>query len=343
MFGFVKSLVKGAFNVVKGVVETAGSVVMSGVKAISGDSEREKWVRELEEYFDTIYRPTLTNKVNEVNQEIPPLNERIAYINSLRYYEIGPKLTCLNGFLGQFGNMKPVAAYTNESNFASLQIPEQHFEDVSDYIENNNLSTGEIIERIVCNLFSIRSKNREACIALQEKINELKLNLEHLLGLLEAKKKTYIQNRIIADMYIQTIQMILKFIEDVILPEIHTVEIFLQANRLKDEILSGNRLAETNIVFDNRIKILANTPYHKHYMFVKNAFMFYVIACKIYSSPILTRLLQGNSTYDEKYYKDDLAKLSQQIGALNEQKQQVMVFLDTQEVEENKILFLQRI
>ena len=337
MFGFVKSLVKGAYGIAKGVVKTVGNVAMSGVKYISGDSEREKWVKKLEEYFDTIYRPTLTNKVNEVNQEIPPLNEKIDYINSLRYYEIGPKITSLSGFLGQFGNMKPVAAYTNESNFASLQVPEQRFEEISDYIEDNDLSTGEIIERIVCNLFSIRSKNREASIEIQEKINELKLNLEHLLGLLEAKRKTYIQNRIIADMYIQTIQMILKFIESVILPEIHTVESFLQANRLKDEILSGNRLTETSIMFDNRIKILANTPYHRHYMFVKNAFMFYVIACKIYSSPILTRLLQGNSTCDEKYYKDDVAKLNQQIGALNEQKQHIMGFLTWGGVENNAV------
>ena len=337
MFGFVKSLVKGAFGLAKGVVKTVGNVAMSGVKYISGDSEREKWVKKLEEYFDTIYRPTLTNKVNEVNQEIPPLNEKIDYINSLRYYEIGPKITSLSGFLGQFGNMKPVAAYTNESNFASLQVPEQRFEEISDYIEDNDLSTSEIIERIVCNLFSIRSKNREASIEIQEKINELKLNLEHLLGLLEAKRKTYIQNRIIADMYIQTIQMILKFIESVILPEIHTVESFLQANRLKDEILSGNRLTETSIMFDNRIKILANTPYHRHYMFVKNAFMFYVIACKIYSSPILTRLLQGNSTCDEKYYKDDVAKLNQQIGALNEQKQHIMGFLTWGGVENNAV------
>lgn len=337
MFGFVKSLVKGAFGLAKGVVKTVGNVAMSGVKYISGDSEREKWVKKLEEYFDTIYRPTLTNKVNEVNQEIPPLNEKIDYINSLRYYEIGPKITSLSGLLGQFGNMKPVAAYTNESNFASLQVPEQRFEEISDYIEDNDLSTSEIIERIVCNLFSIRSKNREASIEIQEKINELKLNLEHLLGLLEAKRKTYIQNRIIADMYIQTIQMILKFIESVILPEIHTVESFLQANRLKDEILSGNRLTETSIMFDNRIKILANTPYHRHYMFVKNAFMFYVIACKIYSSPILTRLLQGNSTCDEKYYKDDVAKLNQQIGALNEQKQHIMGFLTWGGVENNAV------
>lgn len=335
MFGFIKSAVKGVFKAAKAVVETVGGVAMSGVKYLSGDSEREKWVKKLEEYFDTIYRPTITNKVNEVNQEIPPLNERINYINSLRYYEIRPKITSLSGFLGQFGNVKPIAAYTNESNFTSLQVPEQHFEEVSDYIEDNDLSTSEIIERIVFNLFSIRSKNREACIAIQEKINELKLNLEHLLGLLEAKKRTYIQNRIIADMYIQTIQMILKFIEEVILPEINTVESFLQANRLKDEILSGNRLAETNIVFDNRIKVLANTPYHRHYMFVKNAFMFYVIACKIYSSPILTRLLQGNSTCDEQYYKNDVAKLNQQIGALNEQKQQVMGFLTWGGIEKN--------
>ena len=160
MFGFIKSAVKGVFKAAKAVVETVGGVAMSGVKYLSGDSEREKWVKKLEEYFDTIYRPTITNKVNEVNQEIPPLNERINYINSLRYYEIRPKITSLSGFLGQFGNMKPIAAYTNESSFTSLQVPEQHFEEVSDYIEDNDLSTSEIIERIVFNLFSIRSKNR---------------------------------------------------------------------------------------------------------------------------------------------------------------------------------------
>lgn len=334
--GLFGDIFDGVCSVIGGAVEFVGESVMKGVKYLSGDSEREKWVRKLEEFFDTVYRPGIISKVEEVNEEVKPLNQRINAINNIRKVEMKPKIDQLHNSLGQFGNLKPVGAYTGESYFTSLNIPQQRFSEVSEYIEDNDLDTSEIIERIVCNLFSIRSKNRTASLEIQSKINDLKLEFERLLAMLEIKKQTYISNRAIADMYIETIRMILDFIDRVILPEFAIVESFMQANRIKDEILSGNKLSEKEIVFNNKIKVLAGSPYHKHYLFVKNSFMFYVIACRIYSSPILTRLLQGETNYNEYDYKQDKTKLQKQIFELHRQKENVVGYLTWERVHTNE-------
>ena len=69
------------------------------------------------------------------------------------------------------------------------------------------------------------------------------------------------------------------------------VEAFFQTLCLKNEILAERAL--TNIKFKNNLEIIQDTQYQKNFLFVRNAFMFYVIACKIYTTPILTKLLNS--------------------------------------------------
>ena len=64
--------------------------------------------------------------------------------------------------------------------------------------------------------------------------------------------------------------------------------------------------------------------------------MFYVIACRIYSSPILTRLLQGETNYNEYDYKQDKTKLQKQIFELHRQKENVVGYLTWERVHTNE-------
>ncbi len=69
------------------------------------------------------------------------------------------------------------------------------------------------------------------------------------------------------------------------------VEAFFQTLCLKNVVLAEQAI--TNIKFINNLEIIQDTQYQKHFLFVRNTFMFYVIACKIYTTPILTKLLNN--------------------------------------------------
>lgn len=47
------------------------------------------------------------------------------------------------------------------------------------------------------------------------------------------------------------------------------------------------------------INSIKDTRYDRHYQFIKNAFMFYVISCRIYNTPVLTRLLANQATSED--------------------------------------------
>jgi hypothetical protein len=63
--------------------------------------------------------------------------------------------------------------------------------------------------------------------------------------------------------------------------------------------------------------MLRDTPYQKHYLFVKNVFLFYVLSCKIYNTPVLTRLLNNRIT------NEDLIAMERHKEALHLQGEQV--------------------
>ncbi len=102
-----------------------------------------------------------------------------------------------------------------------------------------------------------------------------------------------------------------------ILPELELIEAFFQAEELKNEIICGNPLE--NLSFTFYIQALENTPYHRHYQFVKNAFAFYVLSCRIYNTPVLTNLLQNRTTENDiSQLEDEKAALVYQSTAISE-------------------------
>lgn len=110
------------------------------------------------------------------------------------------------------------------------------------------------------------------------------------------------------------------YISKVILPELDVVEAFFQTLCLKNEVIAGRTL--TNIKFRNNLEIIQNTQYQKHFLFVRNAFMFYVIACKIYTTPILTKIINS-----EIIVAEDVEKMKENKGILLEQKDNVNKYL----------------
>ena len=74
-----------------------------------------------------------------------------------------------------------------------------------------------------------------------------------------------------------------------------------------------------NLSFTFYIQALENTPYHRHYQFVKNAFAFYVLSCRIYNTSVLTNLLQNRTTENDiSQLEDEKAALVYQSTAVSE-------------------------
>ena len=85
---------------------------------------------------------------------------------------------------------------------------------------------------------------------------------------------------------------------NVIMPELEVVEALLQSITLKNEVVVGNELE--SLTFNTDLRMLKGTIYEKHYHFVRNVFMFYVISCKIFDTPVLTNLLNGNTSSSDQ-------------------------------------------
>lgn len=71
------------------------------------------------------------------------------------------------------------------------------------------------------------------------------------------------------------------------------------------------------------IKLYDNTIYQKHYNFIRNAFWFYILSATIYSSPVLTKLLE-----DKKITENDIKKLEGQKLLCEEQ----IIFLENNKI-----------
>lgn len=64
------------------------------------------------------------------------------------------------------------------------------------------------------------------------------------------------------------------FIEEKILPELEMIELFLKAYTIKNKILFKEE--QENIVI-TPISNIPQTIYKKHYLFIQNTFLFYII------------------------------------------------------------------
>ena len=160
-------------------------------------------------------------------------------------------------------------------------------------------------------------KTRKQNLSMLEQIHALELQTEATLRELRGRENVTEQERKICSLYTDNIRFISTFITDHILPELELIEAFFQAEELKNEIICGNPLE--NLSFTFYIQALENTPYHRHYQFVKNAFAFYVLSCRIYNTSVLTNLLQNRTTENDiSQLEDEKAALVYQSTAVSE-------------------------
>ncbi|MGF7002534.1 hypothetical protein M2149_000923 [Lachnospiraceae bacterium PFB1-21] len=269
------------------ILDTASDIVQD----FTGETERRSLVQGLKDLLES-FKQSLEESVKAINAIISNYNSKINTLNATRKGKVKDNIDNLYIFLGKFGKPKDIGSYAAESALLDQKIPAQQLETVEQYIESVDWDFSERFGFSLSQGIFLKSSTRKECISLTTATEELKMESERILTLIENRKKTIAMAADICDIYKECVGVITKVIGETVIPELNLIEAFFQANAIKDEVLSGNELS--NISFDIDVASLENTLYQKHYNFIKNTFMFYVISCKIYNTAVLTKLINGN-------------------------------------------------
>ena len=285
------------------------------VQTVTGEKERRRLVGEFKDVYDE-FKTDVEIKISGINKIISEFNRNIRKINNVRKNDVEKNIVLLSDFLGKFGKVKSIGEYSMEKESNMLVLPEHKFEMKESYINEIDWSKDDVFQdTFFLTPICMTIKTKEQNLSINEKLNQLRLEAEETLNQLKIKEYAAEQDRVIANLYIDCIEIITNYIKEVIIPELKVVEAFFQALKIKNEIISGNSLQE--IKFSNDIELLRDTQYEEHFLFVKNVFMFYVISCKIYNTPVLTRLLNN------KTEKQDIDLLEKDKKLLLEHKKVV--------------------
>jgi len=138
-----------------------------------------------------------------------------------------------------------------------------------------------------------RSKNKKKITELTKLMEDLRFDwwnkLTQAKDALNFAKDTIPQ---IVDLYWNCISMVGDAVKYSILPELKGVQCFFVADAIKEGIKYDK---STDSIRPNPVSMYKDTPYHKHYQFVKNAFDFYTIICKFFTTAVLADLLDDIS------------------------------------------------
>ncbi|RMD02319.1 hypothetical protein D9O40_06695 [Clostridium autoethanogenum] len=304
-----------------GLIDDALDWAADKVQTVTGEKERRQLVSELKNRYIE-FKENVQDLITVLNQVIGSFNNKIKELNDLRKGVVGKNIMQLSSFLGKFGKVKEIGEYCREEEKKIRELPQQKFDSVENYISDVDWSKDDVfMDTFKLSPIFMKLKTRKQNLSMRENLNEFCIEAENTIMELKSRTFTVEQDKKICEIYIDCVRYVSKYIEDIILPELELVEAFFQSQKIKDEIIANNPLQE--LVFKNNIEVLKNTVYKKHYLFVKNTFMFYVLSCKIYNTPILTRLLTNQTTSDD-------------VNSLEKQKQALL--LQASQVSENLII-----
>lgn len=264
------------------------------VQTITGEKERRQLVADLKNYFIE-FKENVEKLVVVLNEAITNFNERVKQLNGLRKGVVCRNIVQLSVYLKRFGKVKDFGEYCREEEKQIEGLPQQQFDKVENYISEVDWSKDDVfMDTFFLSPIGMKIKTRKQNLSLREHINQFRMEAESTINQLKMRTFTVEQDKKICEVYIDCVSYVTKYIVDIVLPELELIEAFFQAQKIKDNIIADNAIE--NLVFKNNIEVLKDTVYEKHYLFVKNAFMFYVLSCKIYNTPVLTRVLKNQTT-----------------------------------------------
>lgn len=264
------------------------------IQASTGEKERREEVSLLKKLAKD-FEIKVSEAISLLNQAIKVFNEFIKKLNTARNTKVKENIENLSEHLGKFGNCKPIGLYTPEEETPPAKFPDREFDVIENYISNIDWSQDEVFfDTFFLSPLGMKIKTRKQNLSMREHIHELQLQTEATLQKLSERRLWTEQETKICAMYVSNVEFIQNIISDKILPELELVEAFLETEKIKNEIVANNMLDKLTFKYD--VKCLESTIYHKHYQFIKNAVAFYIISCRIYNTPVLTNLLNNQTT-----------------------------------------------
>ena len=288
------------------------------VQSETGEKERRKNVSRIK-MLVLEFKDKVSESIIELNKSIEQFNFWIRALNCIRKEKIGVNIRELNHSLINYGNCKPVEAYIREDEKNCCEFPEESYSRLEDYVGDIDWSNEEVFwNTFLLSPLGMRHKTRKENIQLLESANDLELLISETLKEIDIKIFSTELETSICQSYIENIVFISEIISKTIIPELRIIDAFFQAEKIKNMVLCDKELVD--VEFEYNITSLIETRYEEHYQFIKNAFAFYVMACKIYDTPVLSRLLQHKSIEDDmnilKIEKDVLKMQSDRVQSL---------------------------
>ena len=303
----IEDIFDKAENWINDRVDDAAKVVQK----FTGEKERRQIVEETKhEYKES--RNAIQILIDILNNLIKVFNQKIKALNSIREEKVKINIQKLGSSLSIFGNIKDMSEYSEEKEKLFFYIPERAFEEVENYIADIDWSSDEVFLRTFfqggafASIFT-RGQNLKMLERLEEFKNSVINMKDKLNNKIEMIEKVDMR---ICDLYIELIKAICYYIEFQIVPQIEVIQSFLECESVKNVYIADTK-AKTieNVEYETDIKLYDNTIYQKHFNFIRNAFWFYILSSTIYSSPVLTKLLENKKITDNDIEKLEGQKL----------------------------------
>lgn len=287
------------------------NLVARKVLNFTGETDRKQIVAQTKlEYVKS--RKEIEYIVQELNYTIEKFNIKIVELNNYREKRIKNDVEKLGSFLSTFGNIKDMSEYSEEKEKSFFNIPERAFEEVENYIADIDWSSDEVFLRTFFQGGAFASIfTRGQNLKMLERLEEFKNSVINMKDKLNNKIKMIEKvDMRVCDLYIELIKAICYYIEFQIVPQIEVIQSFLECESVKNVYIADTKAKIIeNVEYETDIKLYDNTIYQKHYNFVRNSFWFYILSATIYSSPVLTKLLENKNITDADIEKLEGQKL----------------------------------
>lgn len=280
-----------------------------------------------------------------INEKKNSYNQQIGLINGIRHDDIGPLVKNLYVFLSEFGVVEATTPfdYCIEAPQDSTMVPDAIKEladkrngdieqTIGKYESKKNGFGGYLIKGAQAtalfplggvlaplggaafalgeNIFNNQQK-KKSMVDIENGLLEIDMRIKKEIFDLQQTEKSCGEACQIAEIYRVCVFSVIESIRDTILPELQAVKAFLLAESLKNLIIAEEEPLE---IKPEKIAMLSNTIYHRHYLFVQNVFLYYLLIVKFFRTPILTEFLQDNQIDD-----GEKALFERQVSAIEKQ------------------------
>lgn len=283
------------------------------VQDFSGETERRELVQEFKCAYQE-HRRKLNEIIEKVNVKISNFNNKIQQINVFRQEKVIKNIYQLGNFLKYFGHLDLSSQFILESEKDKEILPQKKLDKISNYIDEVDWSRDDVfLKTFSKTIIGAKLETRKMNLSMRDNLNHFRLSATHTENTLESKGESIEIDIRIANLYEENIKTIDQVITKKVIPELELIEAFMQAEAIKNNILVNND--DIDLTTNHDFSLLKGTVYDKHYQFIKNTFMFYIISKKIYNTPILTNLLSDSAT------RDDLKNILNEKEVLNIQQE----------------------